>query len=115
MSVAKPDRTSDQELIEQLRSKLIFGNSQEDDPLVALGVISNNPNVRVFIHKSDMTQYDPSVMSLDISSISSLEQYILVAAEIKFCADRATEDDLRRIDDLVSMMEDYVNDYEYSD
>ena len=107
-------QSSDIRLISELKSKLIFGNSNGADPIVALAVIDTS-DTRVFIQKSEMDRFDPSVMSLDISAISSIEQFTLAIAEIKFCAARGNQDDLQRIDDLTCMMEDYATEETYSD
>lgn len=94
-------------LISMIKSKLIFGNLDLDNPIVAVVALRDNFERKEIICKSEVSTYDPSTKILEIYSVVSPEQALLVTKEIQFLSKSNDIDDLDRVSRLSSMMEDY--------
>jgi hypothetical protein len=74
-------QTTDTTIIDNLKSRLLFGNTNDADPIVAIASLRESPDTCLFISKSEMSNFDPKIMQLEISEISSGDQLDLVLQE----------------------------------
>ena len=101
-----------QSILEGLYAALLFGETSEPDPLVAIAIPKENVDQRIFIKKSNIDSFDPETMTLDISSINSNLQFDLVLEEYTYLLkDKAAHHE--RIQDLASIMKDSFEEFTY--
>jgi hypothetical protein len=106
-------QTTDTGVIDNLRSRLLFGNDftfgdDKTDPLIAIASMRTTPDTYVFIFNSEIDKFDPELMELAIGEIHSDEQFKLAIRECEWVVDK----DKARLYYLFGLISDYLEDSE---